>query len=180
MSTLITWCRLPRRIVLARLVGAPNAAGTIYNDLDLPAALTAVSASSNQTKSDQDPSKWRPSRREAWCQYARDWVAVKVKWSLSADRAELEALRQMLTTCTGDYTRPTEFPQRRPSVVDAEVESQTPPPSSPTPGVYASCDEAAASGLERRTGRSGSGRGFPAASVPSARDGDGDGVVCER
>ena len=74
---------------------------------------------------------------------------------------------------------------------------QTPEPSSPatpTPspvatdtnalsdkdGVYASCDEAEAAGEERVQGSSGSGRGFPQSMVPDARDGDGDGVVCER
>ncbi len=61
-------------------------------------------------------------------------------------------------------------------------------PSSPTAmptvapdrdGTYASCDAAEAAGEVRAQGRKGSGRGFPAAVVPSARDGDGDGVVCE-
>ena len=46
--------------------------------------------------------------------------------------------------------------------------------------IYLSCDAAEEAGLERRTGSSGDGRGFPAWQVPSARDGDGDGVVCER
>ena len=45
---------------------------------------------------------------------------------------------------------------------------------------YASCDEAEAAGEPRVRGSSGSGRGFPAELVPNARDGDGDGVVCER
>ena len=46
--------------------------------------------------------------------------------------------------------------------------------------VYESCDAAVEAGLERVKGDSGDGRGFPARQVPSARDGDGDGVVCER
>ncbi len=50
----------------------------------------------------------------------------------------------------------------------------------PTTGKYASCDEAAAVGEPRVQGSSGPGRGFPQAKVPSARDGDGDGVVCEQ
>lgn len=44
---------------------------------------------------------------------------------------------------------------------------------------YASCDEAESAGEPRIAGSSGPGRGFPAELVPSARDGDGDGVVCE-
>lgn len=45
---------------------------------------------------------------------------------------------------------------------------------------YASCDEADAAGETRVAGTSGPGRGFPQPLVPSARDGDGDGVVCEK
>ncbi|MDE2899879.1 MAG: DUF1524 domain-containing protein [Chloroflexota bacterium] len=62
----------------------------------------------------------------------------------------------------------------------------TPAPT-PTPTVapdgrhtYASCDDAEAAGEPRVQGSNGPGRGFPAELVPSARDGDGDGVVCER
>ncbi|MCY4625051.1 MAG: excalibur calcium-binding domain-containing protein [Chloroflexi bacterium] len=46
-------------------------------------------------------------------------------------------------------------------------------------GTYASCDDAEAAGEPRLQGSSGPGRGFPAELVPGARDGDGDGVVCE-
>ncbi|MXX93646.1 MAG: hypothetical protein F4Y63_09425 [Chloroflexi bacterium] len=46
--------------------------------------------------------------------------------------------------------------------------------------IYPNCDAAIEAGLERIKGDSGDGRGFPAWQVPSARDGDGDGVVCER
>ena len=60
------------------------------------------------------------------------------------------------------------------------------PTNKPTPDanpseavVYASCEEAEAAGEFRVQGISGSGRGFRKAMVPSARDGDGDGVVCE-
>ncbi len=45
--------------------------------------------------------------------------------------------------------------------------------------IYESCDAAEEAGLERQTGSNGDGRGFPAWQVPSARDGDNDGVVCE-
>ena len=48
-----------------------------------------------------------------------------------------------------------------------------------TSAVYDSCDAAEAAGEPRVQGSSGPGLGFPQASVPSARDGDRDGVVCE-
>ncbi len=46
--------------------------------------------------------------------------------------------------------------------------------------VYGSCEEAVEAGETRVQGSKGEGRGFPKVMVPSARDGDGDGVVCER
>ena len=49
----------------------------------------------------------------------------------------------------------------------------------PAPGVYASCAAAEAAGEVRRRGSVGTGLGFPARSVPSAPNGDGDTVVCE-
>ena len=55
------------------------------------------------------------------------------------------------------------------------------PTSTPTPmKTYASCEEAEADGAQRIQGSNGDGRGFPKWQVPSARDGDGDGVVCEQ
>ena len=154
------------------------------NDLDLPAALTAVSASSNRTKSADDPADWKPPLRSAWCQYAHDWIAVKVKWSLTADGREIDALREMLDTCPTNYQRRAEYPERRPTVVQIDDQPQTDGGASSDPetpvGVYASCDDAEAAGEERQRGSNGNGRGFSAELVPSARDGDSDGVVCER
>ena len=46
--------------------------------------------------------------------------------------------------------------------------------------VYGSCQEAAEAGEQRVQGSQGGGQGYPTAMVPSARDGDGDDIVCER
>ena len=46
--------------------------------------------------------------------------------------------------------------------------------------VYGSCEEAEFAGESRFQGSQGGGLGYPKAMVPSARDGDGDGVVCEK
>lgn len=55
------------------------------------------------------------------------------------------------------------------------------PSSTPTPSrIYSDCEEARAAGEPRVQGSNGSGRGYYAWQVPSAGDGDGDGVVCER
>ena len=134
------------------------------DDLSSPHSLTAVSAESNQDKRDSDPSDWRPPVAASWCRYARNWIDVKVKWGLTADEAEAAALREMLATCTEDGNAgPAEHPDRPVHVFP-----------------YATCAEAEAAGLERRRGPRGSGTGFPADQVAYARDGDEDGIVCER
>ena len=69
------------------------------NDLDHPEALIAVTASSNRSKGDRDPAEWRPPRPEAGCDFGTTWATVKVVWDLSADAAEVEALRSLLGGC---------------------------------------------------------------------------------
>lgn len=73
--------------------------GDFANDLSRP-QLIAVSASSNRAKGDQDPSQWKPLNRDYWCEYAKDWIAVKHFWRLSVTTAEKAALADMLETCT--------------------------------------------------------------------------------
>jgi hypothetical protein len=68
------------------------------NDLDDP-QLVAVSASSNRSKGDQDPSTWKPKATSEWCKYAEDWVTVKTVWKLTVTAAEKSALEQMVETC---------------------------------------------------------------------------------
>ncbi|GAA2775231.1 hypothetical protein GCM10010521_62190 [Streptomyces rameus] len=58
------------------------------NDLGDDRALIAVSAASNRSKADQDPSTWLPPAAGYRCQYATDWIADKTRWGLSIDTAE--------------------------------------------------------------------------------------------
>lgn len=68
------------------------------NDLTRP-QLVAVSASSNRSKGDQDPSQWRPPSQDNWCTYAQSWITVKAYWHLSVTADEKIALAEMLGTC---------------------------------------------------------------------------------
>lgn len=68
------------------------------NDLERP-QLLAVSSSTNRSKGDQDPSEWKPPRRDYWCTYAQSWITVKSYWKLSVTSAEKDALAEMLDTC---------------------------------------------------------------------------------
>lgn len=98
------------------------------NDLTLPQTLTAVSSSSNRSKGGRDPAEWKPPEETAWCQYAQDWIAVKVFWGLTADTAEVSALRTMLEECEEDpiIVLPTPTP--------TPLQTMTPTPSATVSG----------------------------------------------
>ncbi|MFH8342952.1 HNH endonuclease family protein [Streptomyces sp. AM6-12] len=69
------------------------------NDLGDLRALIAVSAASNRSKADQDPTTWLPSAVGYRCTYVSDWVADKTRWGLSVDEGESEALADQLDQC---------------------------------------------------------------------------------
>jgi len=78
------------------------------NDMTRP-QLIAVSASTNRSKGDQDPSQWKPPNRDFWCDYAVRWITVKAYWQLTVTTAEKAALSDMLGGCRWS-TSPTSSP----------------------------------------------------------------------
>ena len=68
------------------------------NDLNNP-QLIAVSASSNRSKGDQDPSTWKPTRTSYHCTYSKMWIRSKYAWTLRLQSTEKSALQSMLNTC---------------------------------------------------------------------------------
>ncbi|MEU3298158.1 HNH endonuclease family protein [Streptomyces longwoodensis] len=70
------------------------------NDLGDDRALIAVSAASNRSKADQDPTTWMPPAAGYRCQYATDWITDKLRWRLTADEAEAAALADVLNSCS--------------------------------------------------------------------------------
>lgn len=69
------------------------------NSLDYANHLLAVAASANRAKGARGPEEWRPPNAAYHCQYARDWIAVKAEWDLTATAAEWAALAEMLAEC---------------------------------------------------------------------------------
>ncbi|MFD3976348.1 HNH endonuclease family protein [Streptomyces cyaneofuscatus] len=63
------------------------------NDQGADVSLVAVTARTNRSKSDQDPADWMPPSSEAQCRYVGEWVSTKLRWQLTADDRELEALK---------------------------------------------------------------------------------------
>ncbi|MGW6309093.1 HNH endonuclease family protein [Streptomyces niveus] len=68
------------------------------NDRTRP-QLLAVTDNVNQSKSDQDPGTWWPSRTAYKCTYARAWVQVKHYYGLTVDSTEKSALSSVLNGC---------------------------------------------------------------------------------
>jgi hypothetical protein len=75
----------------------PGRKAAFANDLTDARTLIAVTAESNQDKSDKDPSNWLPPVREDWCRYLGDWVVIKARWGLSMDPSEAGRVRNVLT-----------------------------------------------------------------------------------
>ena len=74
------------------------------NDLDLITnSLLAVSASSNRSKGDKDPASWLPKMgKEDVCNYLKDWIDVKWKYSLTVDQKEAKKLQEEMINCFGN------------------------------------------------------------------------------
>lgn len=121
-----------------------NTRRAFANDLDLVDSLIAVSARSNRSKGDRDPADWMPPRSEYHCHYIASWVKVKVKWQLTVDQAEKNAIRNTAASCdnstlSGPAPRPAAIATSSPTQGSAtpapsptQTSSASPSPS-PTP-----------------------------------------------
>ena len=145
------------------------------NDLTNPDHLVAISSRHNRSKGARGPEEWAPPDNALWCQYAVDWAVIKEKWDLTMTPVESGIVMDMLGTCEN----PPEFEVEIRETMEVRVGVHK-PTAEPEGALYGSCEEAAAAGEQRVQGNQGGGRGFPKRVVPSARDGDGDGIVCER
>ena len=141
--------------------------------------LIAVTAGANRSKGAKGPEEWGPPDLDYWCQYATDWTEVKARWGLTMTKVESEIVMDMLGTCENPPDMEVEELDYLGTLVGEHKPEPEPEPELQN-SVYGSCEEAEAAGEERVQGSQGGGRGYPKAMVPSARDGDGDGVVCER
>lgn len=72
------------------------------NDLGDHRTLVGVTDNVNQSKGDQDPSTWLPTYDK--CRYVAEWVAVKIRWGLSADSAEKSVLNNYAASCSNTIT----------------------------------------------------------------------------
>lgn len=66
------------------------------NDLLHRDALIAVSAGANRSKGARDVAEWLPPDGAYHCEYVKDWVAVKHRYALGMDEAEIAAIEDIL------------------------------------------------------------------------------------
>lgn len=72
------------------------------NDLGDSRTLVGVTDNVNQAKGDQDPATWLPTYDK--CRYVAEWVAVKIRWGLTADSAEKSVLNSYASSCSNTIT----------------------------------------------------------------------------
>ena len=108
------------------------------NDLSDSRALIAVTLTTNRSKSDKDISDWVP--KIDTCGYVQNWIAIKVRYSLTYDAKEAESLFSYFEVCKfGDipvqalagYTYQTQTvqpgqPSPSPTALSTPIPSATP------------------------------------------------------
>lgn len=139
------------------------------NDLGYANSLVAVTASTNRSKGDKDPSEWLPSVNV--CDYVVNWVQVKLRWSLTVDQAEFDTLTRIFNDCDITTVQTPTFV----AIIGAETPT-TPTVSESDTTVdtrFSSCAEASRNGFH--------GPYVKGTDVEYDwyRDGDNDGQVCE-
>ena len=70
------------------------------NDLEFPEHLIAVSASANRSKGARGPDEWMPPRKEYWCEYVKNWEAIKSRWDLTMTEAERDEIQNIKKMCS--------------------------------------------------------------------------------
>ena len=134
--------------------------------------LTLASPALNRSqKSDRDAAEWLPDQNRCW--FAQTVVDVRLRYGLTIDQAEADALDQILNGC-----RSTEI----------SCDLTRPPPATEPPPVrtFPNCNAMREAGWIRGVNRDGG--TYPDAwdeaerqtyALNTARDGDGDGHACE-
>lgn len=69
------------------------------NDIEVPWALFATSPAANSSKGSSDPAEWLPPLPSALCPYLEAWIGTKVRWRLTVDADEREALEGLVQRC---------------------------------------------------------------------------------
>jgi hypothetical protein len=148
-----------------------------------PLNLLVTTASANASKGDGDTATWLPPNKSFRCAYVARQASVKTKYGLWITAAEKDAMSRVLSSCreqlliTAEQARQQRDPDRS---VSGSADASAPPTSQPnstsastTDPRYPTCAAANRAGL-------GPYRRGVDPEYEWYRDGDADGVVCER
>lgn len=135
----------------------------------------SIGSRHNRSKGARGPEERAPPDNALWCGSATDWNEIKQRWGLTTTQIEAEIVMDKVHTCDDSPDMETETLDHM--EVRTGEHKAYPGPEGP---VYKSCEKAEPPGEERVQGNQGDGRGFPKAMVPSAQNGDGEVIVCER
>jgi len=98
------------------------------NDLEDKRALIAVTLSTNRSKGDKDISEWVP--KVDTCGYVQNWIAIKIRYSLTYDSKEAVALSGYFEKCSFE-----EIPVQALPGYTYQSQVNLPDETSPTPTV---------------------------------------------
>jgi hypothetical protein len=158
-----------------------------------PLNLLAVDGSTNEGKGDSDAASWLPPNKSYRCAYVARQVAVKARYGLWVTAAERDAIARVLSRCPGEPA-PTEGgapPRVAPRATPTTSSSPARSKGSSGVLVYPNC-AALTVDYPHGVGRPGARdhtSGTPDTrftvnravyDANTARDGDGDGIACER
>jgi hypothetical protein len=97
---------------------------TFANDLESSYALIAVTLTTNRSKGDKDPANWMPQVN--FCDYLRNWVSVKTKYSLTIDAKENTFIQENWISCNSGTNSKIPLPKTPEVIVEgASTESFT-------------------------------------------------------
>ncbi|WP_082104990.1 GmrSD restriction endonuclease domain-containing protein [Demequina maris] len=138
-----------------------------------PLNLEPVDAGANRQKGDADAASWLPSNIAARCGYVARQVAVKTEYAVWVTQAELDAMLLVLDTCP-DEPLPARGVALDPGVAPSTTASPTPTATAASSDPrFSSCAKAIDAGYGPYVRGEDEEYGW-------YRDGDGDGIVCER
>lgn len=132
---------------------SPQQRQDFANDLSDKRALIAVTLSTNRSKGDKDISEWVPKVDP--CGYVQNWIAIKIRYSLTYDSKEAKSLSSFFEVCKfGDipvqslsgYSYQSQTAQPLPSPTVSDSPSATQETAIPTVSPGAFCSPAGATG----------------------------------
>ncbi len=139
------------------------------DQLNLTLAAPKINRCSTGGKCGFDAADWMPEKNQCW--FANRIVQIKLKYSLSVNRAEVAALEPVLSSCDSFEMKFYAEQDNQVEIPDVDAQAGALSLYDDNKNGRITCSEARSHGIAPVS------KGHPA--YEFMRDGDGDGVVCE-